>query len=368
MTGLTAVVLAGGHATRLRPLTEDTPKAVVPLLNRPFIEHVVLRLRDAGVSDVCLALGHLADEVLAELGDGSDVGVRVHVNVEREPAGSAGALRPFTSLLGDPFLVCNGDVFTTFDPRQATRALEGRAALAAIHLVEVDDPSGYGVVELAPDGHIARFVEKPPPAEAPSRMANAGTWAFRRAALEHLPTTGHSMLETGLFPALAAAGLLLGVPSDAYWVDAGTVERYLQLHYDLLLGRAASVARPRGRIVQSQSEVWNTPALAARVAVHPHAAVEGPVLLGDGCRIGAGALVRGPTALGPDVIVHDGAYVEASVVWQGARIGAQAEVIASVLGWNAVVGQGARLERCALGTGAQVPPGRTLVSAREAPS
>lgn len=356
-----ALVLAGGKATRLRPLTLNTPKAMTPVLGRPFLEHLLAWLARHEVRDVTLLLGHLPDPIRAHFGDGSAFGVRLDYLAEEEPLGSGGAIKQLEQELTEPFFAINGDIFTDLDLSAMAAAHRESGAALSIALTPVEDPSPYGVVELAGDGRIRRFVEKPSREEAPSNLINAGVWLFDPEAVRRIPAGRFSMVEQELFPELAAAGRLYGHPADGYWIDAGTPARYLQLQRDLLGG----VARPALPLVERVGwpglAVGDTagsdagpPRLAAGVVL------EDAVVLGAGVRVGPRAVLRGPLTVGGGCVIGDGAVVADSLLWDGCAVGREARVSGSVLASGCHVGDGAVLQEAVLGEGVTVRPGARL--------
>ncbi|MFN8558199.1 MAG: NDP-sugar synthase [Dehalococcoidia bacterium] len=359
-----ALILAGGRATRLRPLTETTPKAMTPLLGRPFLEHVLAWLLRHGIDEITLLLGHLAEPIRAHFGDGHAFGVRLGYVIEETALGSGGAIKQLEAELREPFFALNGDIFTDLDLGAMVAAHRQAGAALTISLEPVNDPSSYGVVARDDDGWATRFVEKPPAGAAPSNLINAGTWLFEPETLRRIAADTYTMVERDLFPALAAERRLLGFAPSCYWMDAGTAERYLQLHRDLLAGRAGGALALVERSGWPGLFVQTAPGAPRRLApapvVDPSGSLEGAVVLDAGVRIGAGAAVRGPACLGADVVVQDGARIEDSVIWSGCRVGPNAVVAASILAAGCVVGGGARLTGAVLGEGTVVPSGATV--------
>jgi mannose-1-phosphate guanylyltransferase len=243
----------------------------------------------------------------------------------------------------------------------AHRAADAEVTIA---LARVSDPSAYGVVALDADGWVTRFVEKPRREEAPSDLVNAGVWLFEPAAVRHIAAGRFSMVEQELFPELARARRLFGHATDCYWIDAGTPQRYLQLHRDLLTGRAVSplaiVERPGWPGFTVQTTPGAAMAPGPPPVVESGGRLEGAVVLGAGTRVGSGAVVRGPASLGANVIVEGGADVAGSVLWDRCRVGARARVAGSVLAEGCVIGAGAEVTACVLGEGVHVVPGLRL--------
>jgi len=329
-----AILLVGGLGTRLRPLTLTTPKQMLPLLHRPMIEHVVSGLARHGVARVVLALGYHHDAFRDAYLDGRCAGVEMACVVESEPLDTAGAIRfAYTEsgmeASGGTFLVANGDVITDLDVGAMLRVHRSAGAEATIHLMEVENPSRYGVVVTDPDGRVDAFLEKP--AEpAPSRWINAGTYLMEPSVIGRIDGGRRVSVEREIFPAMAAAGTLWALRHNTYWVDAGTPQTYLQAQLDLLDGRRGPAAV----------------GVSPEAAVDPGALVERSVVM-VGAVVGAGSAVRG------------------SAVHPGAVIGAGATVLDSVVGSGATVGQGARVTGGTLiGEGFAVEPGAVLSGAR----
>ncbi|HXH21336.1 MAG TPA: NDP-sugar synthase [Dehalococcoidia bacterium] len=351
---MNAVILVGGGGTRLRPLTYAVPKPLIPVLNRPLISHLLDNLRRHGVDRVVFAASAQEKRIEEELGDGDGIGLEISYCYETEPLGSGLAVKQAAKGFDEPFFVCNGDVITDLDVADMAARHKERGAIVSISLAQVEDPSGYGVVEMDRTDRITRFVEKPPRSEAPSNFANAGTWIFDPSVLEHIPDEKMDRsLEQLVFPLLIADGyLVLGYPSDAYWMDVGTPERYLQLHYDLLKGRIPQWLpgdlRDGHPSVGVESQVWHD------------VRVEGRVILGRACRVGGMTRLAGPSVLGDRCDVRDKAVIERSVIWSNAKVGSEAVVRDSILGKGCWVGDGAVVEGAILADGAKVKRGVRL--------
>jgi NDP-sugar pyrophosphorylase family protein len=331
-----AVVLVGGEGTRLRPLTFTTPKPLLPIANEPHVERQLEWLASHGVNEVVLSMGYLPDVFNRHFSHdrfGQDVfgQVVLHYAVEDEPLGTAGAIRFAADGITERFIVCNGDVLTDLDLGAMVRFHDERGAVATISLTQVEDPTAFGVVSTNADGSVVAFVEKPAPGHAPSNWINAGTYVVEPSFLDRIPPRLNVSVERETFPRmLARPGLLFGYKSDAYWLDIGTPEKYLQAHADLLDGR---VGRPPARGAREVSPgVW----VQGDGAIDPGATVEPPVLVGDGARIEAGARVR-RSVMGAGAIVEAGAELDCAVLHAGARASHGSSVRNSVVGSDAVL-------------------------------
>lgn len=333
-----AVVLVGGFGTRLQPLTLTAPKQMLPVVDRPMIEHVLAGLSRHGVDRVVLSLGYREDVFRAAYPGGSCAGVDLQYAVEPEPLDTAGAIR-FAAVdagIDQTFIVVNGDVLTDVDLTEIWNRHHRVGAEATISLTPVDDPSRYGVVPTDDSGRVLGFVEKPPIGEAPTNWINAGTYVMEPKVLDRIDADRRVSVEREIFPALVADNALWAVKSDSYWVDAGTPQTYLQVQLDLLDG------------VRGEALVG----ISTEAEIAAGAVVERSVVMAR-ASVGAGALVRN-SAVQSGALVAAGAVVEDSLIGPDAVIGAEAKVVdVSVIGAGELVDGGAVL------TAARVPePGR----------
>ncbi|MGH7357953.1 MAG: sugar phosphate nucleotidyltransferase, partial [Candidatus Rokuibacteriota bacterium] len=303
-----AVVLVGGQGTRLRPLTYTTPKSLLPIANRPFLERQLEWLRGHGVDEVVLSLGYLPDAFRAHFPNNRFGDLPLRYAIEPEPLGTAGGIRFAAEGVDERVIVCNGDVLTGLDLGAMVRLHERRGAAATIHLAQVADPSAFGVVPTKQDGEVIAFVEKPPADRAPSDWINAGTYLLEPDVLAAIPTGVEVSIERETFPRmLEHPGQLYALRSDAYWIDIGTPDKYLEAHVDLLAGRLGAPPAPGAR--ETEPGIW----VQGDVAVDPTARLVPPVLLGPDCEIGAAARVSA-SVLGAGSVVEAGAEVTRAVL------------------------------------------------------
>ena len=362
-----AIVLVGGEGTRLRPLTLTTPKPLLPIANQPHLERQLMWLASHGVDEVVLSMGYLPDAfhrhfMHDESGTDRFGAMRLHYAVEDEPLGTAGAIRFAAEGIGDRFIVCNGDVLTDLDLREMVAFHDARGAEATISLTQVEDPSAFGVVPTEADGSVIAFVEKPPKGKAPSNWINAGTYVLEPAFLARIPPRLNVSVERETFPRLLEQpGRLFGFRSDAYWLDIGTPEKYLQAHRDVLAGRDGGPP-PNAREIDTR--VWAESEATVEDAVR----LEPPVLLGPGARIESGAAVR-RSAIGAGAVVEHGAELDGAVLHAGARVGSGSVVRDSVIGSDAVCKPDVVLTDLTLvGAGATIPEVTNLSAGRVLPA
>jgi mannose-1-phosphate guanylyltransferase len=342
-----AFILVGGEGTRLRPLTCNTTKAMVPVLNKPFLEHLLGYLKRHDFTDIILALSYLPQRIRDYFGDGAKMGVRLSYLIEEEPLGTAGAVKNAASYLDDSFLMLNGDVFTDLDITAMIDCHRQRKAVATIAVTPVDDPTAYGLIETDDGGRVTRFLEKPRREEVTTNLINAGVYILEPDILARIPPGKKVSIEKETFQQLLAGrDAMYAYPTSAYWLDMGTPEKYLRLNHDLLLGKAPAPLDTGG---------------GGNSQIDPSAEIEAPVLIGEGCIIGRGVKLKGPAVLGPQCKIDQGATIDGAVLWDNVKIGAGAAlrncIAAShseireksvvpdncVLGDNVVVGKNNRL-------------------------
>ena len=318
-----ALILAGGEGTRLRPLTYTIPKSLLPICNRPFLEHQLRLMRDHGITDATLLTGYLAEAFDPFARRMAAERITLEVVREQAPLGTAGAVRNVLDRLDGTTIVFNGDVLTDLDVTALLAAHHERDAAVTLTLTPVANAGPYGLVPLDDTGRVQAFLEKPEPEIARlGGLVNAGTYVLEPRVLDGVPPGEMWSFERQLFPDLLAAGeRVFGFASDAYWLDIGTRERYLQAHWDVLEGRSA--ASPIGER-------------------------RGGVLLATGARAPEGS---GPAVLGPGADAAQAAVLERAVLLDGARVEAGATARDCVLGSRAIVGAGVICEGAAVGAG-----------------
>jgi len=324
-----AVILVGGEGTRLRPLTATVPKPVVPLVDRPFIVYMLEWLRRHGVDDVIMSCGFLATSVRNVLGDGSQLGLRLRFVEEPEPRGTAGALKYAEELVDERFLMLNGDVLTDIDLTAQIAQHEATGAVGTLALVPVDDPTAYGLVPLNEDRSVRGFVEKPAADQIDTNLISAGAYVLERSVLDLIPPGRSVSIEREVWPRLVGAGLY-GFPADAYWLDIGTPERYLQGTFDILEGNVKTAVTERLG--------------PTFVDVAEHVQVDGrivpPALVERGCRVKAGAHIGSLVVLGEGVTVGEGATIERAVVLNGTEIGPRCTLRDCIVAAGVRIGEG----------------------------
>ncbi|MBI3291235.1 MAG: NDP-sugar synthase, partial [Elusimicrobia bacterium] len=336
-----AVILIGGEGTRLRPLTLSTPKPLLPILNRPSLAYQIKLLKHHGIRDIVLCVGYLSNVFKGSLGDGRRWGVRLRYVHEATPLGTGGAIKNAQPYVNETVLISNGDIITTLDLTALLSFHRRKKASVTIALHRVADPTAYGLVEIAKGGRIRRFLEKPSREEAFCNTINAGTYVFEPKAFSRIPPGINYSVERGLFPhLLKLKEPLYGFLHRGLWLDIGTIGSYLHAHA-MLLKQPPGVEYLNGLLPTRQLHpgVW----VERGITVGPQCTFNGQTVIGEGCVLEAGVHMIGPLSLG-----------------RGCRVGKAASLQGSVVLDHTVIGEGARLEGCAVGRNCRIEPYVTL--------
>jgi mannose-1-phosphate guanylyltransferase/mannose-1-phosphate guanylyltransferase/phosphomannomutase len=318
--------MTAGLGTRLRPLTYEVPKPVVPVANRPVIEHILRLLASHGFTEVICNLHWFPEVIRSALGDGSAFGVELSYVFEEELLGTAGGVRNVRDFFGDePFLVMAGDALTDVDLRALGDDHEASDGIATLVAKRVSDTSEYGVIVTDAEARVQGFQEKPDPAEALSDRANSMIYAFDPEVFDYFPEAPVIDFALDVFPALLDSGVPFHVhETNAYWNDIGTVAEYLQGNLDVLSGLVTVEAA--GEMLDAYGEE------DAPVEQPGGWSASGRVLLGEGAEIGAGAIVNGPAVIGPGARVGSEAAIKESVLLPGAEVPGGSFLVGSIAG------------------------------------
>ena len=346
------MVLAAGLGTRLMPLTNDIAKPMVPIVNKPVMEHIMELLSRCGFRELVVNLHYLPDAITDYFGDGSRWNLRIQYSREESLLGTAGGVKKCEEFLGNgTFLVVSGDALTDVDLRQFLNFHQSRKAIASMIVTPVTETSRYGVVLADEDGRVAGFQEKPPEAEALSNVANSGIYAFEPEVLDMIPVEGPYDFGRELFPGLVDSGEdLYAWRHPYYWNDVGSIEEYQRGNFDALEGRV-KVDIPGRKVAPG---IW----IGAESRVNRDVVMTPPVCIGDRCVIEEGACLLGPVVVGPDTVVSQGAMLYRGIKWGGAYIGRDASMVGSIVGSGSRIGRGAvLLDGVVVGSGSVVDDG-----------
>jgi len=337
-----AVVMAGGEGTRLRPMTANQPKPMLPVVNRPIMEHVLRLLRRHGFDETVVTVQFLASMVRNYFGDGEDFGMSLQYATEETPLGTAGSVKNAEDALRDEaFLVISGDALTDIDLSELVRFHKDNGALVTVGLTRVPDPLEFGIVIADDDGRVQRFLEKPSWGQVFSDTVNTGIYVMEPEVLAEFAAGEIADWSGDVFPRLLERGApLYGCVADGYWEDVGTHESYLKAQADVLERRVQTEIAG----FEMSPGIW----VAEGAEVDPDAVLTGPLAIGDYTKIEGGAQLREFTVVGSNVVVKEGAFLHRAVVHNNVYIGLGANLRGCVIGKNSDVMQSVRIEESAV--------------------
>lgn len=319
-----AIIMAGGEGSRLRPLTCTRPKPMVPVANKPIMEHIVELLKEHGFNEIGVTLQYLPQEIQDYFGDGAEFGVNMQYFLEETPLGTAGSVKNATNFLDETFLVISGDALTDIDLTKAISFHKEKKSLATIVLTKVNGPLEYGVVITDSDGRVKRFLEKPSWGEVFSDTVNTGIYILEPEVLDYIPFGQMFDFSKDVFPALLEDyKALYGYVAGGYWCDIGNLQQYLDAHKDVLERRVKVNLRER----EVQPGVW----IGENVCLSPNAKIVPPVIIGDNCQVLKGSVLEDGVILGRNTLVDEKATLKRSLSWDNGYVGKKVELRGAVL-------------------------------------
>ena len=319
------VVMAGGEGTRLRPLTSNQPKPMVPIVGKPCMEHIVELLRMHGFDEVIVTLAFLPQSIRGYFGDGEALGIPIGYSVEESPLGTAGSVRLAADRLDDTFLVISGDALCDIDLGALVTFHREKGAAVTIGLKSVDNPLEFGIVVTDDDGRVERFLEKPSWGQVFSDTINTGIYVLEPEVLQHIPTDGPYDFSKELFPLLLEMGRpIYGFVCEGYWQDIGNLDQFRQANFDALDERV----RLNVPGIRLKGNVW----IGDGAELEDLDVVEGPAFIGSNCRIAPEALVGAYSVLGPNVTLRERARTVRSVIDASTHIGRSSLIEGAIVG------------------------------------
>jgi NDP-sugar pyrophosphorylase family protein len=315
-----AILLAGGKGTRLRPLTLHTPKPIVPIFDRPFLQYQIDLLRQVPeIDEIVLSLNYQPRRIEEVFGDGAELGLRLTYVVEPNPLGTGGAIKfAAGSYRGEPLVVFNGDVLTAVDLPAVLQLHRERQARATIVLTPVDNPSAYGLVETDEHGNVRAFVEKPEPDQIKCDTINAGIYVLEPETLDRIPDDTVYSIERAYFPSLVAGmETFVAYIYRGYWIDIGTPGKYRQVHRDIMDGRLAAppFANQVGRAIVSPD-----------ARIEEGATIEAPCFIDAETVVKRGARVGAYSVIGRNCHIGEGATVDGAMLWPNTWVDTEARL------------------------------------------
>ena len=329
--------MAGGEGTRLRPITSNQPKPMVPVLNKPVMEYILELLRSYGIDDIVVTLQFLPQLIKNYFGKGTDLGLNLNYSVEEYPLGTAGSVKKAESYLkGDTFLVISGDALTDFDLAHLIEFHKAKGSLATIALKSVENPLEFGVVIADEEGRIERFLEKPSWGQVFSDTVNTGIYVLEPEIFDFISPDEEVDFSKDVFPKLLSEGQpIFGCAMDGYWCDIGNFEQYVRAHQDVLDGKAR--IKPPGVLLRENIWVGDGADLDLDVDM------TGPIVIGQNAKVEAGADIREYSVIGNNVIIKSGAHTHRAIIWDNAYVGPHSFLGGCVVGKNCDIRSGARV-------------------------
>jgi mannose-1-phosphate guanylyltransferase/phosphomannomutase len=360
-----AVVMAGGEGTRLRPLTSNQPKPMVPIVGKPCMEHIVELLRQHGFEDIIVTLAFMPQAIRGYFGAGEAHGVSIRYSVEEAPAGTAGSVKLAETALDEPFLVISGDALCDIDLRKLVQFHQEKEAIVTIGLKSVDNPLEFGIVVTDSDGRVERFLEKPSWGQVFTDTINTGIYVLDPEVLRHIPDDRPFDFSKELFPLLLEMGRpIYGYVADGYWQDIGNLDQYRQANFDALDERVSLNIQG----IRLRGNIW----VGEGIELADIESVEGPAFVGNYCRIGARASVGPYSVLSTSVTLRDHARTVRSVIDSSTYVGRSALIEGAIVGKSCDIRPHARLhegvavgDSCTIGEQSVVMPGVRIYPFKE---
>lgn len=319
-----AVIMAGGEGTRLRPLTCNRPKPMVPIANKPVMEHIANLLKKHGLDEVAVTLQYMPELIREHFNDGSEFGLRMRYYVEQTPLGTAGSVKNAEDFLDDTFVVISGDALTDIDLGKAIGFHRERGAMATLVLKKVDIPLEYGVVVTDDSGKITRFVEKPSWGEVFSDTVNTGIYILSPEVLQYFKKNEMFDFSKDLFPILLKENRpMYGYVTGDYWCDIGDLRAYVRSHMDIMNGQVKLQIPGK----QLRNGVW----LGEGVEMDEDVTVTAPCIIGNNCRLRKGSAIGSYSVIGDNNIINERAGIKRSIVWRNGIIDANVQLRGSVV-------------------------------------
>jgi len=353
-----AIIMAGGEGTRLRPLTCNRPKPMIPVMNKPVIEHAVNLLKRHNITDIIISLFYLPENIQNYFGDGSEWDVNISYSVEETPLGTAGGVKQAMGGSNDTFVILSGDGIIDFDITEIINFHNTKSSPFTIVLNHVSKPTEYGIVITREDGTIDKFLEKPSWSEVFSDTANTGMYVINPKIIgEYIPDNTKYDFSFDLFPQLQENKIpLYGYIAEGYWCDVGNLSSYTDVHTDILEGFAKIDFSAK----QIKKGVW----AGQDADIHPEAVIKGPVFIGNYVRIKKNAEVSEYSVIGDNCIIEENASLRKTIVLHSTVIGPRCELRGAVIGKRCVIQESVSIyegsvvsDDCIIGTNVTIPAG-----------
>lgn len=340
-----AVILAGGVGTRLKPLTERRPKPLIPVAGRPCIDYVIKSLVEAGFRQIIVTTGYMSDTLIKRIGEGGKYGASILYSFEKEPAGTAGAVKKVEKFLDKTFIVASGDVLADVDLKSLYDYHKEKGSEATMALTEVENPQEFGIVELDEDSRISRFKEKPKEDEEIfSNLINAGIYILEPEVLDYIPEKEMFDFSKQLFPRLMEEGVdIYGKKIDGLWMDIGRPKDLLQANLEII--------KKRGESAGAKLEGVNTSGLVIvgkNSIIEKGVRIKGPTYIGNDVFVSRGTIID-TSCIYDDVFIDRGTVIRQSIILDKSKVGWQSEIIDSVIAKNCSIEDDVKIVKSIIG-------------------
>ncbi|CAB1248436.1 sugar phosphate nucleotidyltransferase [Clostridium sp. MT-14] len=328
-----ALLLAGGKGTRLRPLTNKLPKPMVPIMGKPLIERVITKLKEAGVTEVVLSTCYKSNYIKNYLDNGSKLGIKIDYVSEDIPLGTGGAIKNSEKFFDDTFIVLNSDIVNNISYRELVRYHKKKKASVSIAMTKVKDPSQYGVIEFDKNNYINAFKEKPKEGETDSKWINAGVYVFEPDVFKEIPKNKVVSVEKDVYPLLLKKHYKMAAYKyNDYWIDIGTLKKYIQAHIDILHSSCEKFIK-----TNNISDIKNIIFKSKNVKIHPNAKIIGPVFIGNNSIIDSNAQIGPYTVIGNNCLIDQMSTISRSILWDRIKINENVNITNSVIGSDCII-------------------------------
>ncbi|MFH1452407.1 MAG: sugar phosphate nucleotidyltransferase [Armatimonadota bacterium] len=351
-----AVVMAGGEGSRLRPLTSNRPKPLVPVANIPVMEYIINLLRENGIIEIVVTLHYLADEIITYFGDGSSFGVQIVYSIEDEPLGTAGSVKKVEKYFDDTFLVISADALTDIKLEEVIKFHREKKSIATIALQRVSNPVEFGIVITSEEGKIEKFVEKPSWGEVFSDTINTGIYILEPEIFDYMERNKYYDFSQNVFPTILEDNkCVYGCVVDGYWCDIGNIQQYVRANEDMLKDKIkAEIAGSKHK-----EKIWT----GEGTQIHPSANIKGPAVIGSDCVIGPDVFIGEDVVIGNNCIIEESAHLDRVIIWNNVYIGKKSRLNKCIICQGNVikpsvsVGEGAVIgDKCFIGEGSAISP------------
>lgn len=326
-----ALFLAGGMGKRLRPLTNEIPKPMVPIMGKPLLERNMKNLKDNGISEIVISTCYKPYHIREYFGDGRQLGLKIQYVLEDIPLGTGGAIKNTEEFFDDTFIVFNSDILCDISIKDLIRYHRSKSAVATIAVTEVENPSLYGVIEYDENNYVLSFTEKPDPAEIKSNYINAGIYVLEPEMLKEIPEGRAVSIEREVYPSMLEEGIKIAIyKGGSYWMDIGTPEKYIQAHRDIMNARCEipECNYKKTRIFTEKN-----------IKIHPSSRIKGPAYIGKNAEISANCVIGPNTIIGKNSFIGKGSKVVDSIVWDNVYVESGARLFNTIVASDCKIGR-----------------------------